>query len=350
MVAAGLVAGTVVVGGGAAVASSQFGSGNDQKALVADAAQRLGVSSAQLTNALKQALNDRVDAAVAAGQLTKAQGDAIKARTAAMGVGAGVPFFMPGGGPGPGGFGFHVKAAFGPGGDILDAAATYLGVSTATLQADLQKGQSLADVANAQNKSTDGLKTALTNAMQTKLDAAVKSGAITQAQETDILNEFTSHVTDMINGAPLEVGPAFGFGFHRAGPLGAGIDDVFSAAASYLGVSTDTLKADLGKGQSLADVAKAQGKSTAGLKTAITDEAQTKLDAAVKNGDITKAQETEILSELSSHADDIINNTPTEIRIHVRSGSSLAPGSIPGPPAWIPSTPASSSTTTGTAA
>src|SRR5438270_533095 len=108
MVAAGLVAGTVVVGGGAAVASSQFGSGSDQQALVADAAQRLGVSSAKLTDALKQAFNDRVDAAVAAGQLTKAQGDAIKARAAA-GSGVGVPFFA---GPGGHGFGFHGHGAF----------------------------------------------------------------------------------------------------------------------------------------------------------------------------------------------------------------------------------------------
>ena len=46
----------------------------------------------QLKAALKGASDDRIDAAVAAGKITKAQGDAMKARTAQDGV----PFF---GGP-----------------------------------------------------------------------------------------------------------------------------------------------------------------------------------------------------------------------------------------------------------
>ena len=347
MVAAGLVAGTVVVGGGAAVASSQFGSGSDQQALVADAAQRLGVSSAKLSDALKQAFNDRVDAAVAAGQLSKAQGDAIKARAAAA-PGVGAPFFLPGRDH-PGGFGFHVVGPFGgPGdvGDVFGAAATYLNVTPTTLKADLGKGQSLAQVAKAQGKTTDGLKAAITTAVQTKLDTAVKNGDLTTAQETDILSRFSSHVDDLINATP----GAFGghhFGVRVRGPFGLGVvGDVAGAAASYLGVSPATLKADLEKGQSLAQVAKAQGKSTDGLKTAITTAAQTKLEAAVKSGDITKTQETAILNELSSHADEIINATPGQFRGHDDDG----PGFGPGPPSFTPPTPASSSTPTGTTA
>jgi hypothetical protein len=115
-------------------------------------------------------------------------------------------------------------------------------------------------------------------------------------------------------------------------------------------VSSATLQADLANGQSLADVAKAQNKSTDGLKTAITNAVQTRLDAAVKNGDITKSQETDILNEFSSHADDLINTTPAKLRIHIEGGGAFAPGSVPGPPAWAPPTPASSSTPTGTAA
>jgi lambda repressor-like predicted transcriptional regulator len=349
MVAAGLVAGTVVVGGGAAVASSQFGSGSDQQALVADAAQRLGVSSAQLSDALKQAFNDRVDAAVAAGQLTKAQGDAIKAR-AAVAPGVGAPFFLPGRDH-HGSFGFQVAGPFGgPGdmGDVFGVAATYLNISPATLKTDLGKGQSLAQVAKAQGKSTDGLKAAITTAVQTKLDTAVKNGDLTKTQETDILSRFSSHVDDLINATP----GAFGghhFGIHVRGPFGLGVvGDVAGAAASYLGVSPATLKADLGKGQSLAQVAKAQGKTADGLKTAITTAAQTKLDAAVKSGDITKAQETEILNELSSHADELINATPGQFQF--RGHDDEGPGFAPGAPSFTPPTPASSSTPTGTTA
>ena len=66
---------------GAAVAASQDSSPNSEsKAVIDDAAKQLGISSSKLSDALKKALSDRVDAAVAAGRVTKAEGDALKAR------------------------------------------------------------------------------------------------------------------------------------------------------------------------------------------------------------------------------------------------------------------------------
>ena len=70
-----------VAGGGAAIAASKSGSPQEEsKAVVDDAAKQLGVTPAKLSSALKQALENRVDAAVAAGRLTKEQGDALKQR------------------------------------------------------------------------------------------------------------------------------------------------------------------------------------------------------------------------------------------------------------------------------
>ena len=68
-------------GGAAAVAASQDTSPSDEsKAIIDDAAGQLGISPDKLGNALKKALADRVDAAVAAGRITKAEGDVLKAR------------------------------------------------------------------------------------------------------------------------------------------------------------------------------------------------------------------------------------------------------------------------------
>ena len=79
-----LVAGAAalaVAGGGAAIAASKSGSPQEEsKAVVDDAAKQLGITPAKLSSALKQALENRVDAAVAAGRLTKEQGDALKQR------------------------------------------------------------------------------------------------------------------------------------------------------------------------------------------------------------------------------------------------------------------------------
>src|SRR5438093_10632677 len=71
-------------GAGAAVAASRDSSpSSESKAVIDDAANQLGIPSSKLSDALKKALGDRVDAAVAAGRITKAEGDALKQRIAA---------------------------------------------------------------------------------------------------------------------------------------------------------------------------------------------------------------------------------------------------------------------------
>ncbi len=81
-VAVGAVAVLAAAGGGAAVAagSQSTSPSEESKAVIDDAAKQLGISSDKLSGALKKALSDRVDAAVAAGRLTKDQGIALKQR------------------------------------------------------------------------------------------------------------------------------------------------------------------------------------------------------------------------------------------------------------------------------
>ena len=63
-----LVGGTAalvaVLGGGGAFAATQLSPSEESDAIVADAAKQLGVSAAKLDAALKQALENRVDAAL----------------------------------------------------------------------------------------------------------------------------------------------------------------------------------------------------------------------------------------------------------------------------------------------
>ena len=76
----------------------------EQKAFLDDLAKRLNVTRDKLDEAFKGAASDRVDAAVAAGRLTKEQGDEIKQRiqsaTALPPLGLGPGMHMRGGGPG----------------------------------------------------------------------------------------------------------------------------------------------------------------------------------------------------------------------------------------------------------
>ena len=63
----------------------------EQKAFLDDVAKRLNVTRDQLDTAIKGAAEARIDAAVAAGKLTKEQGEAMKKRLA-----AGAPLLRPG--------------------------------------------------------------------------------------------------------------------------------------------------------------------------------------------------------------------------------------------------------------
>jgi hypothetical protein len=190
-VAAGAVALFAIAGGGAAVAATQSNSPQAQSnAIVADAAGQLGVSSTQLSDALKKALENQVDAAVTAGRLTQAQATELKAHIEA----GDVPLVGLGPGGGPGGRHLHMA---GPG---LDAAATYLGVTESQLQTQLQSGKSLADVAKADGKTVDGLVAAMVADARQHIAADVKAGRLTEAQQTQILSDLEQHITDMVNG------------------------------------------------------------------------------------------------------------------------------------------------------
>jgi hypothetical protein len=210
-----------VAGGGAAIAATTGGSPQEEsKAVVEDAAKQLGVTPAKLSSALKKALENRVDAAVAAGRLTKEQGDVLKKRIEAEdfpmlgGFRLGMGFGHRGGGPGFGRFGH------------LDAAASYLGMSEAELGTQLASGKSLAEVAKTKGKSVDGLVSALVADEKKELDAAVKAGRITQAQADAFLANAKQRFTEAVNRTRPEGlhgrfgGPPFGDppGALRRGP------------------------------------------------------------------------------------------------------------------------------------
>ena len=186
----------VVIGAGAAIGATGALSPRQQsEAIVNDAAEELGVEPSELTAALKKALKNQVDAAVTAGRLTQAEGQAMKARIDA----GGVP--MLGLGPGPGHRGPH--GLHGPH-HGLAAAAEYLGMTQAQLRTALNGGKTLAQVAKSKDKSVDGLVNAMVADAKAKLAEAVKAGRLTQAESQAMQAGLKARITDMVNGARFE--------------------------------------------------------------------------------------------------------------------------------------------------
>jgi hypothetical protein len=200
-VAGGVAALVAALGAGGAVAATQLSPTEESDAIVTDAAKQLGVNADDLDAALKQALENRIDAAVEAGTMTEAQATELKKR-----IDAGdVP--LVGLGPGLGG---HVHHGF----VDLAAAATYLGITEDALHTSLENGDTLAEVAKAKGKSVDGLVDALVAAAKADLDKKVEAGSLTEAQRTSILADLETRIKDLVNGEA-------GFRF-RGGPGGFG--------------------------------------------------------------------------------------------------------------------------------
>ena len=200
----------VIVGLGAAgaiAANGVLSPEEESKAIIDDAASQLGVEPTELSDALKQAMKNRIDAAVDSGQLTEEQATELKERIDSDEF----PLLGRGGHGGPG---LH---GYGPGhagrGEVLAAAASYLGLTEAELREQLAD-QTLAEVAKEEGKSVSGLVDAMVASAEKSIDQAVADGKLTKEQADELKDGLEERMTDLVNGE-LEHGPGVhgrGFG------------------------------------------------------------------------------------------------------------------------------------------
>ena len=101
------------------------------------------------------------------------------------------------------GMGFGLHGAF-------KAAADYLGLTPEKLLSELRSGRTPAQIASAQGKTLDGLRTAIVQALSARLDRAIKAGLITQAQASRILARRSAAVAALLSGKALTVAAEVG--------------------------------------------------------------------------------------------------------------------------------------------
>jgi hypothetical protein len=188
-IAVGTAALAATVGAGGAIGATQLNPSEESKAVLNDAAEQLGVEPSELSDALKDALANRVDEAVESGQLTEEQGAELKER-----IESGDVPLLGLGGPGFGHRLHHV-------GD-LDAAASYLGMTEASLMAAIEDGKRLAEIAEDRGKSVEGLVNALVEDAEAELQAAVDAGRLTDAQRDSIVSGLKERITHLVNERP----------------------------------------------------------------------------------------------------------------------------------------------------
>jgi hypothetical protein len=103
---------------------------------------------------------------------------------------------------------------------------------------------------------------------------------------------------------PSSVRPEGGCG--DISKMWAGLHPVTKAAAGYLGLSQAQLRSALQSGKSLADVARAQGKSVSGLKSAMLGAITNWINAS---NQLSASQKAAAISEVKGHLDALVNLT-----------------------------------------
>jgi hypothetical protein len=190
-------------------------------------------------------------------------------------------------------------------GGVVQAVTSYLGLTAQQLRADLQAGQTLAQIATAQHRTVGGLEQAITSAVKANLDKAVTAGKLTSTQEQTLLSRLRSRLGTLVN-TPHPLVSALGA--QTPALLARGI---VAQVAGYLGLTAQQLETELMGGKTPAQVATEHGKTVAGLEQSITSAVKARLDKAVAAGLITSQREQTILSLLKTHLDAIVNHSFT---------------------------------------
>ena len=190
----------------------------------------------------------------------------------------------------------------------------------------------LNDAAKRLNVTPEQLRDALSQAQDAQLDQAVKDGKLTQKQ-ADAIKAKRKQTGRVLGGGPLRpglghrgFGPGFGPGFGHHGPAGA----IFPDIAKALGITREELRTQLRDGKSIADIAKAQGKSLDDVRAALKADAKTAADKAVKDGDLTQKQADELLSHLDEALSHLGDARPKFPRFRAHRGDGPVPFMRPG--------------------
>jgi uncharacterized protein YidB (DUF937 family) len=155
----------------------------------------------------------------------------------------------------------------------LAAVADVIGISTDDLRAALRDGQTLAEVAEARGVDPQQVVDVLVERGTERLDAAVAAGRIDQATADQRKATLPDRATDLVNGE-LERDA------HRRPRRAAAI----RTAAEAIGIDADELRAALRDGQTIAQVAEANGVDPQDVIDALVAHATERITKVV-NGD-----------------------------------------------------------------
>ncbi len=201
--------------------------------------------------------------------------------------------------------------------------AELVGTDTDGLKSALADGQTLADIAEANDVEPQTVIDALTTKANERIDAAVESGKLSEADAEAKRTEAAERITERVNsGASLDKADSGRAGKHnRQGRLGRLAKQAMSAKltelAELVGTDADGLKSALADGQTLAEIAEANDVEPQTVIDALTTKANERIDAAVESGKLSEEDAEAKRTEAAERITDRVNNGASK---HSRDG------------------------------
>ena len=142
---------------------------------------------------------------------------------------------------------------------------------------------------------TDALRPDPTARLQTVLQPLIDAGTLTQPQADSVIE------------ALIAARPEGGMDGHRGGGRGGAR---LETVATAIGITADEVRTAIEGGQTIADLAVANGKTAQAVIDVLVDEATTRINQAVTDGNLTQAEADTKLADVETRVTDFVNTTP----------------------------------------
>ncbi len=195
-----------------------------------------------------------------------------------------------------------------------------LGLTAEEIHDQRLAGANLAQIAAAQGIGEAELVAALTANIADRLAQPVANGNITQERADEILAQFTTRTTEMVNNTEVteprerRVQPRQRQPQITPVQRGIVVGLLIAGASDLLGLTAEEIHDQRLAGASLAQIAATQGIGEAELVAALTANVADRLAQQVTDGKLTQEQADEILAKVVAHTTETVNNTGTEPR------------------------------------
>lgn len=198
--------------------------------------------------------------------------------------------------------------------DLVEAVAEATGLEEADVWAALYAGETLAEIAEANGGDPDLIVADVAAQVEADISAAVEDGTLSDVQA----DRWLERLPDVLDRA-MYFSHAGARARVRAGV--GGVHQLIEAAVSETGLTRLEIWQALDDGQTLAEIAEANGSSPDALVQAALDHTADHLDVAVFHGRLTEEQKAVLLDEAAERYPELVDEAlPDVVQRPIRQG------------------------------